>query len=228
MLYLYPDKAKFGRIIPKKKFYEHASVGKKLKDKFVNEIESVTWQYKLAEETINLTKSKNVPEIQVFEVILKPGVKALSQAVLESIDKAIPFLIIFQIYQADKVMVKAAYKRPAENKDGQWVIEKYFESEWLPQDQAKTPLPQALDLENLHKALIQSLMPRVLTNSESENTANVGLDKQVETLKKVETLEKEIAKLKAKRNKEPQFNRQIEINKLLKQKQQQLSELIAG
>ena len=71
MLFDYPTKARFGRKIPKSKLYENASVNTKLKDKFVNQIEKIVWQYKLAPETTNLGATDNVPEIQVFAIYLK-------------------------------------------------------------------------------------------------------------------------------------------------------------
>lgn len=229
MLFDYPAKAKFGRKIPKSKIYEHALVSTKLKDKIVNEIDSITWKYKLAEESINLQKSPAVPEIQVFDIILKPGIEDLSQAVLETIDKAIPFLIVFQITKNNQIKVKAAFKRPSQAKPEEWVIEKYFESDWLDNQQPRQAMPQALDLETLHRKIIKSLMPKIAQLESDTDLANeTSLDKQVEKLKQIEELEKEVAKLKSKRNKEPQYNRKIELNQALKQKQKKLNALIAG
>jgi len=129
VLFDYPTKARFGRKIPKSKLYENASVNTKLKDNFVNQIEKIIWQYKLAPDTLNLDATDKVPEIQIFDLFIKT--KEVDQALLEVIDKAIPLPIIFQIYRDDKVKIKAAYKRPSESANNKWVIESYFESEWL-------------------------------------------------------------------------------------------------
>ena len=56
----YPAKAEVGRVIPKTKFYEHAAVNSRLKDLFVKQVEQITWQYKLAAETINLLAKDDV------------------------------------------------------------------------------------------------------------------------------------------------------------------------
>ena len=219
MLFDYPTKARFGRKIPKSKLYENASVNTKLKDKFVNQIEKIVWQYKLAPNTLNLDATNKVPEIQVFDIFLKT--KEVDQALLEVIDKAIPLPIIFQIHKGNKVKIKAAYKRPSESANNKWVIESYFESEWLDKDVAKQPMPQALDLGKLYEQILKSLMPVEVTSSKTTQT----LDEQVGIINQINSLQKELDKLNSKYKKEKQRNRQFEINKQIKLKQKELNQL---
>ena len=219
MLFDYPTKARFGRKIPKSKLYENASANTKLKDKFVNQIEKIVWQYKLAPNTLNLDATNKVPEIQVFDIFLKT--KEVDQALLEVIDKAIPLPIIFQIHKGNKVKIKAAYKRPSESANNKWVIESYFESEWLDKDVAKQPMPQALDLGKLYEQLLKSLMPVEVTSSKTTQT----LDEQVGIINQINSLQKELDKLNSKYKKEKQRNRQFEINKQIKLKQKELNHL---
>ncbi|MFM2033259.1 MAG: hypothetical protein RLZZ297_2024, partial [Chloroflexota bacterium] len=54
MLFQYPDAARFGRTVPKTKIYEHAQPSTALKNAFVRQVDSITWQAKLAPETVNL------------------------------------------------------------------------------------------------------------------------------------------------------------------------------
>ena len=219
MLFDYPTKARFGRKIPKSKLYENASANTKLKDKFVNQIEKIVWQYKLAPNTLNLDATNKVPEIQVFDIFLKT--KEVDQALLEVIDKAIPLPIIFQIHKGNKVKIKAAYKRPSESANNKWVIESYFESEWLDKDVAKQPMPQALDLGKLYEQILKSLMPVEVTSSKTTQT----LDEQVGIINQINSLQKELDKLNSKYKKEKQRNRQFEINKQIKLKQKELNQL---
>jgi len=219
VLFDYPTKARFGRKIPKSKLYENASANTKLKDKFVNQIEKIVWQYKLAPNTLNLDATNKVPEIQVFDIFLKT--KEVDQVLLEVIDKAIPLPIIFQIYKDNKVKIKAAYKRPSESANNKWVIESYFESEWLDKDVAKQPMPQALDLGKLYEQLLKSLMPVEVTSSKTTQT----LDEQVGIINQINSLQKELDKLNSKYKKEKQRNRQFEINKQIKLKQKELNQL---
>jgi hypothetical protein len=219
VLFDYPTKARFGRKIPKSKLYENASANTKLKDKFVNQIEKIVWQYKLAPNTLNLDATNKVPEIQVFDIFLKT--KEVDQTLLEVIDKAIPLPIIFQIHKGNKVKIKAAYKRPSESANNKWVIESYFESEWLDKDVAKQPMPQALDLGKLYEQLLKSLMPVEVISSKTSQT----LDQQVDKINKINSLKKEMDKLDSKYKKEKQRNRQFEINKQIKLKQKELNHL---
>jgi len=221
VLFDYPTKARFGRKIPKSKLYENASVNTKLKDNFVNQIEKIVWQYKLAPDTLNLDATDKAPEIQIFDIFLKT--KEVDQALLEVIDKAINYPIIFQIHKGNKVKIKAAYKRPSESANNKWVIESYFESEWLDKYLTKQPMPQALDLGKLYEQILKSLMPVEITSSKTTQT----LDEQVDKINKINSLQKELDKLSAKYKKEKQRNRQFDINKQIKLKQKELDSLKA-
>ena len=219
MLFDYPVKARFGRKIAKSKLYENASVNTKLKDKFINQIDKIVWQYKLAPDTLNLDATDKVPEIQIFDIFLKT--KEVDQALLEVIDKAIPLPIIFQIHKGNKVKIKAAYKRPSESANNKWVIESYFESEWLDKDTAKQPMPQALDLGKLYEQILKSLMPAEVISGKTSQT----IDQQVSMIKQINLLQKELDKLNSKYKKEKQANRQFEIHKQIKLTQSQLDNL---
>ena len=196
MFFDYPKQAKFGRKIPKSTIYENASVNAELKEKFVNQIDKIIWQYKLAPNTLNLQATENVPEIQIFDVYLKT--KVIDHALFEVIDKAINFPIIFQIYQESSVKIKAAYKRPSNADQNKWVTETYFESEWLDQATQKQLLPTALDLGKLYEQLLKSLMPAEVKNHETSST----LEQQVSRVNEINALQKDIDKLKSKYKKE--------------------------
>ena len=71
LLYRWPVAAKFGRTVPKAKFYEHGTVPGAVRDKFVTEVQRITWAYKLAQSTINLPGNADVPEIQIFQIDTK-------------------------------------------------------------------------------------------------------------------------------------------------------------
>jgi hypothetical protein len=63
----YPKpQAAFGRTLPKNKIYAHSHANTRLKNLFVQQVEQIVWQFKLAPETINLPARPGVPEIQVF------------------------------------------------------------------------------------------------------------------------------------------------------------------
>ena len=69
-----PDRCKVNKFIPKKTFYEKIGVSTSVKDDFINNIDKITWLYKLSEDTLGISKSQDVEEIQIFEIILKEKV----------------------------------------------------------------------------------------------------------------------------------------------------------
>jgi hypothetical protein len=223
MLFNYPISAKVGRKIPKNKIYEQAIINNKfntkLKNKFVNQIEKIIWQYKLATNTLNLNATAKIIEIQIFDIFLKNS--ELDEKLLRIIDNAIHHPIIFQIHKNNKIKIKSAYKRASELNNNKQVIEMYIESDWLDKNTQKQPLPQALDLEQLFNQILKSLMPvEVINNKTLKNT-----DEQIEVIRQINTLQKQIDELHFKYHKEKQRNRQFEINQQVKQKQRQLNNL---
>jgi len=216
MLYVYPKQAYFGKVIAKSKIYEHAAISSSLKEKFVSQVDKIIWQYKLAPETTNLSATTAVPEIQVFDIRLKG--REIDEALLKAIDKAIPFPIIFQLYQDDRVKVKAAYKCPSDADKAKWVTEAYVESEWMPATGKRTSLPVALDLEKLYEQILKSLIPKSLPTLEKQSS----MKEQMELIEAIKAKERAYDKLKAKRDKEKQFNRKAELNAKLKKLKREL------
>jgi len=209
MLYDYPKQAHFGKMIAKSKIYEHGNVSSLIKEKFVSQIDKITWRYKLAPETMNLTATASVPEIQIFDIRLKG--KDLDESLLKVIDKAIPFPIFYQIIRDNKVKIKAAYKRPSDADKNKWVVESYFESEWLDTAASKEHLPVALDLGKLYEQMMKALMPKEVV----ETGTSSSMKDTVDLIEKIKAKERAYEKLKMKRDKEKQFNKKVKLNKEL-------------
>lgn len=215
-LFQYPEKAYFNRTIPKTKFYENASINKAIKDAFVSQIQQIVWAYKLSPETINLSATKSLLEIQVFNIHLKEP--DLNESVLLSIDKAIPHPIIFQLIYDQKLKVIATYKRPNDSDETKWVIDQYYSSGWLtPEEQlqSRKPLPIALNISGLYEQMLKELMP--IDAKDGEN-----IREQSARLKDITQKQTEIKKLEADIAKEKQFNRKVEMNARLKILKKQL------
>ena len=63
---MFPKSTEFNKRIPKTKFYEHIELGRKIKDSFVQDIDSIIWANKIAPSTVNIAAGEKVTEIQVF------------------------------------------------------------------------------------------------------------------------------------------------------------------
>lgn len=214
--YEYPLKTKFNKPIPKNKIYEKASINTALKDKIVKQIEKIVWLHKLSATTLNLNITDKITEIQVFDIELKED--NLDEDVLRAIDKAIPFPIIFQLKKKDKIQIKSAYKRVSESDTNKWIVDKYFSSPWIDNKYPKEVLPIVFDLEKLYEVIIKELMPNITSSKKS-------LKEEIEIYKELEKLQKQYEQLKAKRAKEKQFNKKVELNTQLKLLKSQIDTL---
>lgn len=212
----YPAQAAFGRTLPKSKIYEHSGANTRLKDLFVKQVEQITWQYKLAPETIKLAARPGVPEIQVFSLQLK--VPELHRDVLHCIDEVVQFPIIFELAFDGHTQVAGAYKRPSETDSSRWVLSDYFATNWLPAGSQRAALPVALHLGGLYEHLLTALIP--LTARPQESLALL-----VERSSKVEAVRRELDRVVSKLEKEKQFNRKVEINSALRKLTSELEQL---
>ncbi|MBA1265319.1 DUF4391 domain-containing protein [Stutzerimonas stutzeri] len=217
-LFNFPVQARVARVVPKSKIYEHGPVNSALRDKFVGQVEQITWAFKLAPETINLPARGGVTEIQVFDVTLKTT--ELDEDVLRAIDRAIPLPIIFQLHHEQRTRMVAAFKRPSEADASKWVIDGYFAGSWLPADSPRQALPVALDLQGLYEQLLRSLLPRPARPGES-------LPEQLQRLNRLRSLHSEHAKLDTRLHKEKQFNRKVALNAQLREIQNEIADLSA-
>jgi len=212
----YPAQAAYGRTLPKNKLYGHSRASTRLKNLFVQQVEQIVWQFKLAPETINLPARPAVPEIQVFGIQLKTP--ELSFDVLRAIDQAVRFPIIFELAHAGRMQVVACHKRPSEADASRWVLSDYFASGWLADPAERGAMPVALHLGGLYEQLLRALLPLPARPRET-------LSEHVARLDALAAKQREADKTAAKLEKERQFNRKVAINADLRRLQTELEAL---
>ena len=219
-LIAYPKQAAFWRVVPKNKIYEHSGANTRLQRLFVEQVEQIIWQYKLAPETINLPARPSVPEIQIFSIQLKST--ELHEDVLRCIDGAVQFPILFELNQGQrdqaKTRVVAAYKRSSEADASRWVLSSYFGTDWMPAATARTAMPLAIDMAYLYAALLQGLLPLPARPQEA-------LPDWVARVEQAEAKRREMEKAQTRLTKEKQFNRKVEINATLRHLKSELEQL---
>jgi hypothetical protein len=214
----YPERTRLRRVVPKNRIMVAGTPGRRVRDQLTTQVARITWEHKLAPETLNLKGSKAVPEIQVFRLALKPaGVSdELPVEVLKCIDRAIGFPLIFELATSredgaprDAIRVAATYKRPSEADASKWVIDEYFATEWLPAATPRAPLPVALDLPRLYEQLLRELLPIQARPRESMAAllARHG---------RIAGMQRECRRLEARIHREKQFNRKVELNRQLR------------
>ncbi len=217
----FPPAARFGQRLPKEKLYQKGNATHRTRQAIINQVERIQWQYKLAPETINLPASGWVLEIQVIDIILKPGQTDLDEAILQLMDKAIPHPLYFRIARGDDQRFTMGYKRPSEAEKDAWVLGDYFHSPWVKAkqaEQAARPLPAVTNLATLHVALLRSLMALPPRTDEA-------LEDQVQRLAQRATLLRQKEQLHNRLRREKQFNRKVEINHEINALSRALSDL---
>jgi hypothetical protein len=202
-LYQYPPQTALKRVIPKTRIYDGSGAGTALRDRFVREVDQITWAHKLAPETLNLPATPAVPEIQVFRVTLKGY--ALHDDILRAIDRAIPFPLLFEIVAGDRIQSAAAYKRPSEAERGKWVLSDPLRGEWTMHDVPRAPLPVAINMGALYERMLSALMPVAPVPGEDVET-------RLARLAAIRAKEREIAQLQSKLKRESQFNIKVTLH----------------
>ncbi len=205
MFFSLPPQTYVHKNIPKTKFFEKAVVSSKLRREFAAAVQRITWEHKLAPDTINIAATREVEEIQIFHLSLKE--KKIPKKILRFIDRAIPYPILY-------IFTYGEHKAYGISLRG-LIEDRYYFSEW---DEKMEFYFTHNNLEKLYQGLIKAFIKDKPT--ESQDFATIVL-----TDKERERLEREIVVLKNKLKKEPQFNRKVEINTKLQSVQLRLKAL---
>lgn len=212
-----PHSTVVNRKIPKNKFYEKLQANHHIKETFTRQVESIIWKHKLSKETIHLEPRDGIEELQVFEIHLK--VKSYSGDLLRSIDKAIPYPILYVLKFEDQVKLSIAYKVRNQTDDNRSVIRSYHESDWQPEGELQFEIIHGLDLKAVYENVIRNLLS---VKAKPDIELTVVLERQVQ----MEKLTQECQRLESRIRSEKQFNRKVELNMELQRKRQELEQLL--
>ena len=212
----FPKSTEVNKFIPKQKIYTKVTISNSLKNSFVEDIEKIVWVNKLAPTTLNIDIGSSIKEIEVFHIILKN--KKFNKKILETIDKAIPYYILFVLEYGNEFKLCLGYKeKTADNTINKTNIVNYFDSEWT-----KEP---KLEIQGNKLDIIYENFLAQITNG----LINIGQEKyikdKVKTALEKKAIEEEINKLTLKMNNELQFNRQVKYNRKIKELKKKLETL---
>ena len=217
-MFTFPAQAFYGKKITKEKIYQYASPTAGVKQQFVQQIDKIIWQYKLAPETINIPATKQLAEIQVVDIHFKGDAPpTFNEALLRVIDKAISMPLYYRIFAGDQQCYCMAFKRPNEADSGKWVVDAYFASPWFnpAHTQAAPPMPIALNMQGLYELLLRSVIAESAKPGES-------ISEQIGRLSQLRSLDRQIEVLTAQLMREKQFNLQVDINRQINQLKDQV------
>ncbi len=195
-----PKKCIVNKFLSKKLFCDKVKISINVKNDLKNLVERITWLYKLSPDTIGITKTNKVEEIQIFQLDIRD--KKLPISIINMITKAIPYKILFII----KYKKEYCYATKVE--------EIYF-SNW--NEDVKFNF-NAINLEILYENIVKSIIKEKDNNQKFDNILKNKI-----TLKK---LDKQISILTKKVQSEKQFNRKVELNIELNKLKQEMEELL--
>ena len=195
-----PKNCEVNKFIPKKTFYEKVNISSSVKQAFVDKLEKIYWKYKLSEDTINITKTEDVEEMEIFELVLKE--KCDVKSLIKVITKEIPYIILFIVKFNDEFQY--AVKVDENILITNWNEEKEFNFIGI----------------NL-KEVYNNIVRKIIDDDSTENIKTI-LENNIQK----EELEKKINALRIKINKEVQFKKKVELNQELRILEKELEELL--
>ncbi len=213
---MFPKSTEFNKRIPKTKFYEHIELGRKIKDSFVQDIDSIIWANKIAPSTVNIAAGEKVTEIQVFRIILKQS--DFNKDVLKTIDEQIPYHILFIVCYRDKEQAWIGYKEQSGSESRTFKVDSYYHTAWQKPEEMELAI-EGLNMDAVYESFVKQISASTAPVqwdddlSAKENTAKIAERKK---------LQKQIEKLERQLRKETQPRKKFEIYQELKSLRQQV------
>lgn len=212
-LFNLPHTTKVNRVIPKNAFDSYTTA--KQKKLFTDLIARITWTHKISSDTVNL-EAKDIKEIQIFRVELKA--KEDIQPVLDIIDKAIPYHIIFIVEHEYLIYLSTSSKHPHPVNEDNAVVDWTFKTDWfIPAENKYT-----LQLKKTVDAVYHDFCIQL---SGKPSMASKPIQDLIAYKKQASALEKEIARLRSGIANSKQFKDKVALNLKLKEAEEQLKGL---
>lgn len=215
-LFNLPRSTKVMKVIPKNYFDAYTS--NKQKKLFTDLLSRITWQYKISSDTINL-EAKAITEIQVFHVELKE--KENIDQLLNIIDKAVPYHIIFIVDFLGSIYLSTSAKHPHPVSEDNAVIDWTFKTDWFQLQENQYKLNLTGSIEAVYQDFCQQL-------SNTGALKKRSLNDLVIFSKQKSDLEKEILELQKSIKSSQQFKQKVALNMTLKLKQEALKQLTSN
>lgn len=202
----FPESTLVGKTVPKTAFYKNLEVNARMKQRFVDDVASVTWVAKIAPSTLNVTDGKMVHEITVFRMVLKK--EEVPSDVLMLIDKQMPRHTVFMLQYEDKCCLYINYKEWHDAEQRQFDIVKKYQSAWVKDaDMVLTIDGSTMD------AVFSSFVHQIAEGQLNANTKD--LHTAVMENKEREQLQKSINSLEQQMLKEKQPKKRFEMHQRL-------------
>lgn len=212
---VFPKSTLVGKPVPKTAFYRNLEVNAKMKQRFVDSVESITWTAKIAPFTLNVADGKTVHEIAVFRMVLKN--EEVPSDVLMLIDKQMPRHTVFLLQYEDKNCLYVNYKEWHDAEQRQFDIVKTYQSAWVKGDDRVLNI-EGSTMDAVFSSFVRQIAEGLLDADIKDLHTAVMADKRREQLQKsINALERQMLKEKQPRKRFEIHQRLVKMKEKLNQ-----------
>lgn len=190
----FPESTLVGKTVPKTAFYKNLEVNARMKQRFVDDVASVTWVAKIAPYTLNVADGKTVHEITVFRMVLKNS--DVPSDVLTLIDKQMPRHTVFMLQYDDKQCLYVNYKEWHDAEQRKFDIVKTYQTAWM-KDADMVLAIEGSTMDAVFSSFVRQIAGGLLNANRTDLHTAVMADKEREQLQKsINILERQMRKEK--------------------------------
>ena len=216
-----PSECKIGKRLTKKQFLENFSLKSNEKKTLSSDVESITLEYLLNKDNINITsfidEDNDYSEIAFIkvEILNKDKVKAIA-----TIIQYIPYpLIVFFAYK-NEFIINISPKRINKNDSTKLVVEDSYFTKWIDfetSNNIELDFIKSLEIQN-HPftdflSFYNSYLDKIIAFNASEYSGSLSVNETTkEILEQIALCEMQISELKSKIKKETNFNDKVNMN----------------
>ncbi len=203
-----PSSALVEKFVAKTKFTQKFLKKTDIKDEFTNHIQKIIWKYKISESTVNISKTKEIEEIEVFEIELKQ--KKIPYKAIAQINIFIPYTILFVFTYLQEQTAGIFYTHKLK--------QRFYSLDWDSSDDEKNIPVRGENLQTVYENIVETFLDKRALKKEF-------FSDKVLLHHKIDEIEKEIQVLENKVRKEKQFNKKLPLNQELNLKKSSLKKL---
>ena len=203
----FPSTAAVGRIMPKEAFYKRLTLSSEIRGNFVADVKRIVMEYKLASDTINITKGEEVSEILVLSIELKK--QEMDYRIVENIARQNAHKLLFLLKFGNKGQLALYYN-------------KLYKTGWMPLADINLDA-RGLDLDSIWEGFIEQIAFKN-TDITIERMEGLSVEEMLNKQDAIMKLHKEIAKLERLSRSEKQPKKRFELYTRLQVLQRKLAE----
>jgi len=205
----FPTATAVHRRLPKDAFYRHLPLTKALKESFVSDVDRITVENSLTNETLNLSADPKIEEILLLSIALKK--RELDPKIVEAIAKQNPHKLVF-LLTFEGTGQLALYHG------------KLYRTEWVPLEELSLSA-KGLSLSEIWDGLVEQI---ALCGEQAEPKPRRSIDERLAVQERILKLEKLIEKTEAAAWKEQQPKKRFELYSKTQKYKKELEELKDG